>query len=40
MQTSAVVFQAIIQFITGDAIEPSAKIYVNGFIGEFTYTSF
>lgn len=34
MQTSAVMFQAIIQFITGDAIEQSAKTYVNGFISE------
>lgn len=34
MQTSAIMFQAIIQFITGDAIEQSAKTYVNGFISE------
>lgn len=34
MQTSAVMFQAIIQFITGDAIEQSAKTYVNGFTSE------
>lgn len=34
MQTSAVMFQAIIQSITGDAIEPSAKNYVNGFVSE------
>lgn len=34
MQTSAIMFQAIIQFITGDAIEQSAKNYVNGFISE------